>query len=84
MGKKKAAWCQVAFLIKSCVWKLEGSYLLLHLSVCNSSLADLADLYFLGVGFDFVECLYSRSLANWALASSALWKFSYACSSVCF
>ena len=63
---------------------LEGSHLLLKLAVGNRSLADLADLYFLGVGFDLIESLYTSSLANRALASSALWKFSYACSSVCF
>ena len=83
MGKKKATCLQIAFLILSFA-DLEGSYLLLQLAVGNSSLANLADLYFLGVGFDLIESLYSSSLANRALASSALWKFSYACSSVCF
>ena len=83
MGKKKATCLQIAFLILSFT-DLEGSYLLLHLAIGNRSLANLADFYFLGVGFDLIESLYTSSLANRALASSALWKFSYACSSVCF
>jgi len=83
MGKKKATCFQIAFLIQK-VLSLEGSHLLLHLAIGNSSLADLADLYFLGIGFDLIECLHPSSLANRALTSSALWKFSYACSSVCF
>ena len=83
MGKKKATCFQIAFLIQNCA-DLEGSYLLLLIAIGNSSLANLADLYFLGVGFNLIESLYTSSLANRALASSALWKFSYACSSVCF
>ena len=83
MGKKKATCFQIAFLIQRYA-DLEGSHLLLHLAVGDGSFANLADLYFLGVGFDLIESLYTSSLANRALASSALWKFSYACSSVCF
>ena len=74
---------RIAFNYKKCVL-LEGSNLLLHLAVGNGSLANLADFNFLGVGFDLIKSLYSSSLAYWALCSSVLWKFSYACSSVCF
>ena len=84
MGKKKGTLMPGCLSDTKLCLGLEGSHLLLHLAVGNSSLANLADLYFLGVGFDFVESLDSSSLTYWALSSSALWKFSYACSSVCF